>query len=106
MAACLGAGMPVRAACRAIVEAFDGPVAEDLGRVLAMVDLGASDADAWAQLHEHPQLGPAADDLARSIDSGTLLVEGLRQHAAAARDARRSLFTFAPAASASAVCCR
>ena len=91
MAACLGAGMPVRAACRAIVAAFDGPVAEDLGRVLALVDLGASDADAWRQLHGHPQLGPAADDLARSIDSGTLLVQGLRQHAAAARDARRSL---------------
>jgi pilus assembly protein TadC len=91
MAACLGAGMPVRAACRAIVEAFEGPVAEDLGRVLAMVDLGTSEADAWGQLHEHPQLGPAADDLARSIDSGTLLEQGLRQHAAAARDARRSL---------------
>jgi Flp pilus assembly protein TadB len=91
MAACLGAGMPVRAACRAIVGAFDGPVGEDLGRVLALVDLGVSDADAWSQLHDHPQLGPAADDLARSIDSGTLLVQGLRQHAAAARDARRSL---------------
>jgi hypothetical protein len=91
MAACLGAGMPVRAACRAIVGAFDGPVAEDLGRVLALVDLGASDTDAWSQLHDHPQLGPAASDLARSIDSGTLLVQGLRQHAAAARAARRGL---------------
>jgi hypothetical protein len=91
LAACLGAGMPVRAACRAIVAAFDGPVADHLGRVLAMVDLGSSDADAWRQLHGHPQLGPAADDLARSVDSGTLLVQCLQEHAATARNARRSL---------------
>jgi pilus assembly protein TadC len=90
VAACLAAGMPVRTACRAIVSAFDGPVAEELRRVLSLIDLGVSDAEAWTMLADHPQLGPAAADLARSVESGTRMVEGLRQHAAAAREARRS----------------
>ncbi len=89
MGSCLDAGMPVRQACRAIVDAFDGPIADDLGRVVALVELGASDAAAWRSLHDHPQLGPAADDLARSVESGTMLVEGLRRHAADARQARQ-----------------
>ena len=89
MASCLDAGMPVRRACRSIVEAFDGPVADDLGRVVALVELGTSDAAAWRSLHDHPQLGPAADDLARSVESGTMMVEGLRRHAADARQARQ-----------------
>jgi len=89
MGSCLDAGMPVRQPCRAIVDAFDGPIADDLGRVVALVELGASDATAWRSLHDHPQLGPAADDLARSVESGTMLVEGLRRHAADARQARQ-----------------
>ncbi len=88
LAACLDAGLPVRQAGRAVVAAFDGPIADDLGQVMMLVGLGASDADAWRQLHDHPQLGPAADDLARSVESGTMMVEGLRRHAADARQAR------------------
>jgi pilus assembly protein TadC len=90
MAACLGAGLPARAACAAVVRTFDGPVAEDLGQVLALLELGAGEVPAWRVLHDHPQLGFAAADLARSVESGTSMVEGLRHHAAAARDARRS----------------
>lgn len=89
MSACLAAGMPVRGANQAIVASFDGPVAEDLGRVRALVGLGVPDSEAWLTLHEHPQLGAAADDLARSVESGTMLVESLKQHSAAAREARR-----------------
>lgn len=90
LAACLAAGLPVRSAVAAVVAAFDEPLAHDLGRVQALTELGASDADAWKTLSDHPQLGPAAADLARSVESGTLLVDGLRHHAAQARDQRQA----------------
>jgi pilus assembly protein TadC len=82
--------LPVRTACAAVVRTFDGPVADDLGQVLSLLELGVSDVAAWSALHDHPQLGLAAADLARSVESGTSMVEGLRHHAAAARKARRS----------------
>jgi Flp pilus assembly protein TadB len=47
MAACLGAGLPARSACAAVVKCFDGPVADDLGQVLASLQLGVGDAAAW-----------------------------------------------------------
>jgi pilus assembly protein TadC len=90
MAACLGAGLPARRACAAVVGTFDGPVADDLGQVLALLQLGVADVAAWRTLHDHPQLGLAAGDLARSVESGTSMVEGLQHHAAAAREMRRS----------------
>ena len=90
MASCLAAGLPVRGACGVVVDAFDGPVAEDLGRVRSSTDLGVSDADAWLQLADHDQLGPAAADLARSVESGTLLVDTLRHHAVQARGRREA----------------
>ena len=86
----LAAGMPVRAAARVVADAYDSAVGEDLGRVLALVDLGMPDAEAWRTLGDHPQLGPAAQDLARSVESGTMVIEALRRHAAAAREARRA----------------
>jgi pilus assembly protein TadC len=90
MAACLGAGLPVRTACAAVVRTFDGAVADDLGQVLALQQLGVPDVAAWRTLCDHPQWGLAAADLTRSVESGTSMVEGLRHHAAAAREARRS----------------
>ena len=90
MASCLAAGLPVRGACSVVIDAFDGPVAEDLGRVRASTDLGVSDVDAWVQLSDHAQLGPAAADLARSVESGTLLVTTLRHHAVQARARREA----------------
>lgn len=90
LAACLAAGMPVRTACAAVVAAFDGPVAEDLGRVMSATALGVSDAEAWRALRDHPQFGPAAVDLARSVESGTMMVTSLQHHAEVARDRRRA----------------
>jgi pilus assembly protein TadC len=89
MAACLAAGLPARTACAAVVKAFDGPVADDLGQVLSLLELGVGDVESWRAIHDHPQLGLAAMDLARSVESGTSMVEGLKHHAAAAREARR-----------------
>ena len=90
LAAGLAAGMPVRTAGVAVAAVFDGPVGEDLGRVLAVAALGVSDAEAWRTLREHPQFGAAAVDLARSVESGTMMVESLRHHAGVARERRRA----------------
>jgi len=56
MAACLAAGVPMRTACAAVVRTFDGPVADDLGQVMALLQLGVADVVAWRALHGHPQL--------------------------------------------------
>jgi pilus assembly protein TadC len=90
LASCLAAGLPLRNAVAAVTNAYGGPVAEDLGRVLRKVELGAPDIDAWRSLRGHPQLGPAAIDLARSVESGTMLAETLNHHARAARADRRA----------------
>lgn len=90
LAAALAAGLPARRAAAEVVALLDGPVAEDLGSVLAAIDLGAGDAAAWRALSQHPQLGGAAVDLARSVESGTMLVEALLHHANDARRDRRA----------------
>jgi len=41
-AGCIAAGLPVRTACAAGVQSFDGPVADDLGQVLSLMDLGVA----------------------------------------------------------------
>ena len=46
--------MPVRLAGRTVVDAFDGPVAEDLGRVLALAELGVAESEAWRTLPDIP----------------------------------------------------
>jgi pilus assembly protein TadC len=88
LASCLAAGLPVRSALRAVVEVLDGPVADDLGQVLRLTELGHDDVSAWRTLARHEQLGPAALDLARSVETGALLVESLLVHAELAREER------------------
>ena len=88
LASCLAAGLPVRSALRAVVEVIDGPLAEDLGQVLRLTELGHDDVSAWRALAHHEQLGPAALDLARSVETGALLVESLLVHAELAREER------------------
>jgi Flp pilus assembly protein TadB len=90
LATVLAAGIPVRLAGRVVADAFDSALGEDLRRMLALAELGMSDSEAWRTLLGHPQLGPAAQDMSRSVESGTEMVEALRRHAAAAREARRT----------------
>ena len=85
LAACLAAGLPARNATAAVVAVFDGPIAEDLGLVARAVEVGLSDVVAWRSLREHPQLGEAALDLARAVESGTRMVETLTYYAREAR---------------------
>ena len=89
LAACLAAGLPVRAALRSVVEVVDGPLGDDLDQVLRLTDLGHDDVSAWRSLASHQELGPAALDLARSVETGALLVESLLVHAEVAREERR-----------------
>lgn len=103
LAGCLAAGLPPRNATRAVVEVFGGPLSTDLGTVLSAIELGLSDARAWRALRGHPTLGEAAVDLARSVDSGTRLVETLAHYAAEAR--RRRAGTIEVAARAVGVRC-
>jgi pilus assembly protein TadC len=90
LASCLAAGLPLRAATAAVVDLYPGPIGEDLGSVLKVVDLGLPEVDAWRTLRGHPVLGGVAMDLARSADSGTVLVDALNQHAKAARQRRHA----------------
>lgn len=88
MAAALDAGLPLRSSTRAVAAEFEGPVAEDLGLVLTAVDLGVAEGEAWRELSEDDVWRRVALDLARSAESGTMLVHTLRHHAADARAAR------------------
>jgi pilus assembly protein TadC len=90
LGSCLTAGLPLRPATEAVVSVFPGPLSEDLGSVLRMVDLGLSEPDAWRTLRGHSELGRAANDLARSAHSGTMLVEALHHHAELARQRRHA----------------
>jgi Flp pilus assembly protein TadB len=90
LASGLTAGLPLRAATETVAGLFPGPLANDLGSVLRMIDLGLSETDAWRTLRGHPQLGAAASDLARSAHSGTMVVDALNHHAGVARQRRHA----------------
>lgn len=89
LASCLRAGLPVRGALGAVVEVVDGPLGDDLAQVMRLTELGHADVEAWRTLAGHEQLGPAALDLARSVETGSLLVDSLLVHAEVAREDRR-----------------
>lgn len=90
LSACLAAGMPLRQATAAVGHSFDGPVGEDLGQVVSLVNLGLGDVEAWSTLRSSPQWRATVVDLARSVDAGTRLVEVLLHHARDARNLRRT----------------
>jgi pilus assembly protein TadC len=89
LAAAMGAGLPLRSSVREVVTIADGPLADDLGGVLKSIDLGTADGEAWRALREHPALGRVSIDLARSVDSGTMVISTLRRNAELARRQRR-----------------
>ena len=86
----VGAGLPLRTATRQVAEGYSGPVADDLDRVLAEIELGRPEGEAWRDLRQDPIWAPIAVDLARSVESGTRLAEGLRRHSDLARRRRQA----------------
>ena len=90
IAASLRAGLPVRGAAAAVAAASPGPLADDIDLVLAQVAIGDAESRAWLRLAEDPVWGPVARDLARSVESGTTLVELLQAHAERARRERHA----------------
>lgn len=87
---CLQAGLPLPAATVAVRDAVDGPVHDDLSRVLQHLDIGVPQRDAWLSLAALPQWRSLARDLARASGSGTGLVEVLHRAAQDARDAQHA----------------
>jgi pilus assembly protein TadC len=89
LAAAMQAGLPLRGAVREVAAVTQGPLGEDLRGVLSTIDLGSPDADAWRGLRDHPALGRVSIDLARSVDSGSMVVATLRRNAQLARRDRQ-----------------
>ncbi len=81
LAACLDAGLPLRAATKVVADALGGPLGEELSRVAAQTSLGISDHEAWRSL-THPSLVRLGRDLARASEEGTVSAKNLRLHAA------------------------
>lgn len=89
LSAVIAAGLPLRSAVSEVLAVSEGPIADDLRLVINRVDLGVDDTDAWRSLRDHPALGPISIDLARSVQSGTMVAATLQRHAAMARRNRR-----------------
>lgn len=90
LAAGLRAGLPLRAAVSHVVAVTQGPLHEELSRVLENIRAGQPEADAWRALTGLEPLRRLALDLARSTDSGERLAEVLSEHATMARTAARA----------------
>lgn len=90
LSAALRAGVPLRAAATQVAGLVPEPSAAVLRGVLGHLQIGRSDAQAWATLRTHSVWGPAARDLARSADSGAGMAEALQAHAAEARTRRQA----------------
>jgi pilus assembly protein TadC len=73
LAACLGAGLPVPAAVRAIAEELPAGPAEVLRHVARLLALGADPVQAWAPALKHPDVAALARGARRTARSGAAL---------------------------------
>lgn len=90
LAVAVEAGLPLRGALRAVVDAGEGPARDRLARVLEQLDLGIDDQRAWLSLGDDPGWHDAARDVARSVRHGLAAAQALRGHARQARLAARA----------------
>ncbi len=81
LACCLQAGQPLRRAIDVVASVCDGPVAQDLGRVVDLVRAGVPEAEAWRELGQRPEWRRLALDLARSVETGSEVADAVRHHA-------------------------
>jgi Flp pilus assembly protein TadB len=91
LAGCLVSGHPPPAALAAVGAAVGGPLADELEVLAVRLHLGADPVTVWRELGRRP--GPLAAlgrTLARSLDSGAPMAEGLRLLAADLRREHRA----------------
>ena len=87
LAVCLEAGLPLRRAVAVIGEVVEGPMRGVLAQLAARVNLGADEADAWAEVAaQEPTLASLCREVARTLGSGMGLARTMR---ALGADARR-----------------
>ena len=89
--ACLASGAAPAPALRTVAEALGGPVGRELSSVAVRLDVGADPGRVWADLAQHPQLGPLGRALRRAHESGASVTDAGRRlaeelHAAARAD--------------------
>ncbi|MFY0408797.1 type II secretion system F family protein [Solicola sp. PLA-1-18] len=87
--AALAAGRPPSLALRAAGEAVGGPLADDLARACARIDLGADHLEVWHELGRDPALGPLGRAFARAARTGASVVDVLDHLADDLRRRRR-----------------
>ena len=89
LAVCLESGLPLRLAAAEVARALDGPLGTVLAEVSTTVDLGADEAETWAQLAaDEPALAGLGREVARTVGSGVALSANLH---ALGVDARRQV---------------
>jgi len=91
LAACLASGRPPAAALTAVVDAVGGPLGRELGVLGVRLHLGADPVAVWRDLGSRPgALAALGRTMARSLDTGAPMADGLRMLAVDLRRARRA----------------
>ncbi len=91
LAACLLVGRPVDQALAVVGEAMGGALRDAFEAVRARLALGAHPVDEWRRVErQQPQLASFARSMARSLESGAPLVDGLGRLGEDLRRARRT----------------
>lgn len=89
LAACIASGASPRLALSAVAEATDGPLAEELQRVVAALELGGDAVESWLVLGTDDLLGPLSAAFGRSAESGAPLAGLLSDLASDLRSEQR-----------------
>lgn len=91
LGACAFVGRPVDESLEVVARAVGGVLASRLETITARLALGADPATEWRALAADPQLAPLARTLARTLESGAPLVDGLARLAEDCRRERRTV---------------
>jgi Flp pilus assembly protein TadB len=91
LGACLHVGRPPDDALRVVAAAVGGPLGHDLDVVRVRLVLGADPVGVWREIGAQPgPLAPLGRTMARSLQTGAPLAEGLRLLASDLRGRRRA----------------
>lgn len=71
LVACLTAGRPISSAAGVVGEAVGGPLAHELRRISARIELGGHPLSVWSDAGRDRALAPLARALVRALDTGS-----------------------------------